>query len=62
MYANASVQAEREERVSEREEPRDIARFSVTTFRVSPSPLSDVLLVVVVSSVSQPVSSLVAVR
>jgi hypothetical protein len=32
------------------------ARFFVTTSRVSPSPLSDVSLVVVVSSVSQPVS------
>jgi len=58
IIANASSQAEREERVSARVEPRDIARFFVTTSRVSPSQLSDVLLVVVVSSVSQPVSLL----
>jgi hypothetical protein len=39
-----------------REEPSVTARFFVTTSRVLPSPLSDVSLVVVVSSVSQPVS------
>jgi hypothetical protein len=35
-------------------EPRDIARFFVTTFRVSQSQRSDVWRVVEVSSVSQP--------
>jgi hypothetical protein len=39
----------------ERVVPSVIERFFVTTFRVLPSPLSDVSLVVVVSSVSQPV-------
>ena len=43
-------------RVSERAEPSVTARFFVTTSRVSQSPLSDVLRVVVVSSVSRPVS------
>ncbi|KAG0272918.1 hypothetical protein BGZ95_011291, partial [Linnemannia exigua] len=44
------------ERVSEREVPSVIARFFVTTSRESPSPLSVVSPVVVVSSVS-PASS-----
>ena len=45
-------------RVSEREEPSVTARFFVTTSRVSQSLRSDVSPVVVVSSVSQPVSSI----
>ena len=53
-----SAQAERAERVSARVEPSVIARFFVTTSRVSQSLLSDVSRVVVVSSVSQPVSSI----
>jgi hypothetical protein len=40
------------EKVSEREELSVIARFYVTTFKVLPSLLSVVSLVVVVSSVS----------
>ena len=43
-------------RVSAREEPSDIARFFETTSRVSQSLRSVVLLVVVVSNVSRPVS------
>jgi hypothetical protein len=46
------------ERVSARVEPSVIARFFVTIFKVSQSLLFVVLLVVVVSSVSQPVSLL----
>jgi hypothetical protein len=42
-------------RASARAEPSVIARFFVTTSRVSPSPLFVVSLVVAVSSVSQPV-------
>ena len=42
----------------ERAAPSVTARFFVTTSRVSPSPLSDVSLVVAVSSVFQPVSHL----
>lgn len=38
----------------ERAEPSDTERFYETISRVSPSLLSDVLLAVVVSSVSQP--------
>ena len=49
---------EKEERDSEREEPSVTARFFVTTSRVSQSLRSDVSPVVVVSSVSQPVSSI----
>jgi hypothetical protein len=56
-HTNASsLQAEREGRVLARAARSVTARFFVTTSRVSPSPLSDVSLVVVVSSVSQPVS------
>ena len=51
------LQAEREARDSERVEPSVTARFCVTTSRASQSLRSDVSLVVVVSSVSQPVSS-----
>jgi hypothetical protein len=53
--ANIHQQAARAERVSARAAPSVTARFFVTTSRVSPSPLSDVSLVVVVSSVSLPV-------
>jgi len=49
-------QAEREERDSAKVEPSVTARFFVTTSRVSQSLRSDVSHVVVVSSVSQPVS------
>ena len=51
-------------RVSERAEPSVTERFFVTTSRVSPSPPSVVSLVVVVSSVFQPVSipNIVAVQ
>ena len=42
----------------ERVEPSVTARFFVTTFKVSPSQLSDVSLVVVVSSVFQLVSNI----
>jgi hypothetical protein len=45
-------------RVSARVVPSVTARFFVTTSRVSLSPLFDVSLVVVVSSVFQPVSIL----
>ena len=48
------------ERASARVEPSAIARFFVTTSRVSPSLLSVVSLVVEVSSVSQPVSYTIA--
>ena len=51
-------QAERAERVSARVEPSVIARFFVTTSRVSQSLRSDVSPVVVVSSVSQPVCTI----
>ena len=50
------------ERVSERAVPSVTERFFGTTSRVSPSPPSDVWLVVAVSSVSQPVSVLVLMR
>jgi histone H4 len=53
--ANNSQQAAKVARVSERAAPSVTARFFVTTSRVSPSPLSDVSLVVAVSSVFQPV-------
>jgi hypothetical protein len=49
-----SLQAEKVVKVSERVEPSVTARFFVTTSRVLPSQLSDVLRVVEVSSVSQP--------
>jgi hypothetical protein len=48
----SSLQVERAERVSEREEPSATARFLEITSRVSPSPPSVVLLAVEVSSVS----------
>jgi hypothetical protein len=50
------LQAEKVERVSARVEPSAIARFFVTTSKVSPSLPFVVSPVVVVSSVSQPVS------
>jgi hypothetical protein len=49
------LQAAKVERVLERAAPSVTARFFVTIFRVLPNLLSGVLLVVVVSSVSQPV-------
>merc|ERR1712093_786050 len=52
------LDAERGARVSEREEPSVTARFFVTTSRVSQSLRSDVSPVVVVSSVSQPVCTI----
>ena len=52
-----SLQAEKVARVSERVEPSVTARFFVTTSKVSQSLRSVVSRVVVVSSVSQPVSS-----
>jgi len=54
---DASLQAEKVARASERVEPSVTARFFVTTSKVSQSLRSVVSLVVVVSSVSQLVSS-----
>jgi histone H3/H4 len=54
--ANNYLQAAKVAKVSARVVPSVIARFFVTTSRALPSPLSVVLLVVVVSSVFQPVS------
>ncbi|KUI52552.1 Histone H4 [Cytospora mali] len=51
-------QAARAARASEREVPSVTGRFFVTTSRVSPSPLSVVSHVVVVSSVSLPSANL----
>lgn len=53
-----SLQVAKAERASARAEPSAIARSCATTSRASPSPLSVVLLTVMVSSVSQLVSSL----
>jgi hypothetical protein len=56
QHANIPLQAAKVARVSARVAPSVTARFFVTTSRVSLSLLFDVSLVVVVSSVFQPVS------